>query len=236
MVAMPEPRTAIGTFAERVSSNGCMDHVARKPAFVREIAPGRRAEMEFGPTRPFYLEGGGGPLASRTEVFGKAVTRAGKRLKNLADLTEIQAGLQFENVAAALLEAFPRALALVQSPGKALKLKQARNSRFLSAGRRRPSSPAAGAATRRTPTLMLPVSSTRDVLWDWARSGTPRVQIRAVLVSQHIKRWPLIRSNGPQGATHDPRLSNPYFKGWADLARNAGNTRGRGLCGKAANP
>jgi putative transposase len=50
--------------------------------------------------------------------------------------------------------------------------------------------------------------------------------ILAVLVSPHIKRWPLIRSNGPQGATHDPRLSNPYVRSWADLARNALETQG----------
>jgi hypothetical protein len=50
--------------------------------------------------------------------------------------------------------------------------------------------------------------------------------ILAVLVSQRIERWPLIRSNGPQGATHDPRLSNPYVKSWADLARNALETQG----------
>jgi putative transposase len=56
----------------------------------------------------------------------------------------------------------------------------------------------------------------------WLTRGT----ILAVLVSQHIKRWPLVRSNGPQGATHDPRLSNPYVKGWADLARNAPEPQG----------
>jgi putative transposase len=55
----------------------------------------------------------------------------------------------------------------------------------------------------------------------WLTKGA----ILAVLVNQHIKRWPLIRSNGPQGATHDPRLSNPYFKGWAAVARNSLETQ-----------
>jgi putative transposase len=56
----------------------------------------------------------------------------------------------------------------------------------------------------------------------WLTKGA----ILAVLVGQHIKRWPLVRSNGPPGATHDPRLPNPHFKGWADLARNALETQG----------
>jgi hypothetical protein len=56
----------------------------------------------------------------------------------------------------------------------------------------------------------------------WLTKGA----ILAVLISQHIKRWPLIRSNGPQGATHDPRLSNPCFKGWAAVARNSLETQG----------
>jgi putative transposase len=60
----------------------------------------------------------------------------------------------------------------------------------------------------------------------WLTKGA----IPAVFASQHIKRWPLIRSNRPQGATHDPCLSNPCFKGWADLARNALETQGVMLC------
>jgi putative transposase len=72
----------------------------------------------------------------------------------------------------------------------------------------------------------------------WLTKGT----ILIVLVSQHIKRWPLIWSNGPQGATHDPRLSNPYVKSGADLARNALETqgimptKGNAMCLKAINP
>jgi hypothetical protein len=61
-----------------------------------------------------------------------------------------------------------------------------------------------------------------------------RGAILAVLVNQRIKKWPLIRSNGLHGATHDPRRSNPYVKSWADLARNALETQGGGaLCLKA---
>ena len=61
-----------------------------------------------------------------------------------------------------------------------------------------------------------------------ARLG--KAAILAVLIKLHVERWPMIRSNGPQGATHDPRLSSPYFKGWADAARNALLTQGLVPC------
>jgi putative transposase len=40
--------------------------------------------------------------------------------------------------------------------------------------------------------------------------------ILAVLVRWHCERFPR-----PQGAAADPRFSNPYFKNWASVARNA---------------
>lgn len=51
-----------------------------------------------------------------------------------------------------------------------------------------------------------------------------------LLVSRHVARWPGTRPRGLPGAARDPRLFNPYFKGWADAARNALRTQGLVPC------
>jgi hypothetical protein len=131
-------------------------------------------------------------------------------------------------LAAALLEAFSRALALVQSPGKRSSKVAQLTLSFSWPSQTKFACRWCGNATHTD------VNASRVVNQRWSLGlGTEwhtKGAIRAVLVSQHIKRWPLIRSNGPQGATHDPRLSNPYFKGWEDLARNALETQGAGAC------
>jgi putative transposase len=55
----------------------------------------------------------------------------------------------------------------------------------------------------------------------WLTKGA----ILGLLVRQHVERWPR-----PQGTADDPRLSNPYFAGWARAARNALPTQGLDLC------
>lgn len=59
----------------------------------------------------------------------------------------------------------------------------------------------------------------RSLASDTVRLG--KAAILALLVRRHVERWPRFRSNGSPGAAHDPRLSNLYFKDWADVARNA---------------
>ena len=55
--------------------------------------------------------------------------------------------------------------------------------------------------------------------------GSVWVHRRAVLsdlVTRFCARWPSLRgtTTGSRGAPADPRLSSPYFKGWADVARS----------------
>ncbi len=64
----------------------------------------------------------------------------------------------------------------------------------------------------------------RSLASDTVKLG--KAAILALLVRRHVERGPWLRSNGAPGAAHDPRLSNPYFKGWADAARNALLTTG----------
>ena len=45
------------------------------------------------------------------------------------------------------------------------------------------------------------------------------------LTRQHVERW-----FRPQGAADDPRLANPYFRGWASAARNALAAQGMVPC------
>jgi hypothetical protein len=51
----------------------------------------------------------------------------------------------------------------------------------------------------------------------WLTKGA----ILAVLVRQHVERYYRL-----QGAAADPRLSNPYFREWAEVVRNALMTLG----------